>query len=469
MWYRVNGALPIPRTGNVGKSAIEGQEFYSDRLVTIDSRNKIGQSSTIHEVPASVIPLLAAIALEYDSAALEQIIIDHAISLNEITGMNFDDSSFSGISMNRDWNTPLTPVRITIETIKAFSASDELRRDLYRSVSEKPFARESLGVMHTREKALWPASLINQHAKAIMEPSGEVVPNEFTSYSFTVSAPQTIDELPGNNPIELLRRNGMLTEAVLRKQTGLFDMWEDLLHTADDDHPVQMEILTAFTKVADKETSVLIERGLRSFSVDSSSDDIDGPKTFRQLKAVFDQNRAFSSLLKSPVFRLGLAGIYYLEEENYLKSYPDVFDIVINDQELLLSRVAEDLLSRPASHLGHNDYAAFRKLNLLNLPKQVITFSVEALMIHVLDSLESYLTPNEVVCEDKRFADELACDGIEAMTRTLMPYHQFDPAQFIERRDQIKLSLVRGGFDIKKMKGLSLVSKGKILEEGLGL
>lgn len=470
-WYRDNGAVQIPEFSKVGTSSVHGTCYYQDKDFDVKTTFEDGSDNSINAVPGSVIPLLAAISLGFDSITLAKIISDHSIILQEITGMAFADSLTTGIQM-ADGSGLLSPVKISIEAMKAFSINLDNWYTLSMSIRDKPFALESLGIMHTKESTLWPVNLITEHAEKVMTPSNGTIWSTYNGFDHTVSAPQARSELPNRSPIELLRRNGMLSEPVIRKQTGLFEHWEDLAFTAGNEHEMQLEILQSLAMVAHKPTLDLITRGIRSISVDSTRDEMDGCLVYKTLKNALSANKAFDIVFDSRVLLLNMVTITSFEGNNLLEDMaasPDMFDPVLDQKHLLVSKIAQELLARPPHQLGYSDYAVFRKMRRMNLPPQAITFSPEKLVNHILDSMNTYVSPNKLDCVNKKNVDLLASEGISAMASLLINHHDFDYTQLDQRSENAKIHLIRGGFDIKKFTGLSNRAKGLILEEQMGL
>lgn len=469
-WYRDNGAIKIPEYSKVGASSIHGSLFYDPEVYDITSQDEDGETNSIQGIPGYVIPLLAAISVGFDTQALLKITNEHGIFLEDITGMCFDHSQSTGISCHQDWSANLTPVRITIEATKAFSEDDEMYTLLRRSFPDKPSSRESLGVMHTKHSEIWPATLIEEHAKEIMTPTKGSVSSIWTPFAFTVSAPQTDDELPNNNPIELLRRSGMLSEPIIRKQTGLFDHWEDLAYTAGNDHDMQIKIMTALTKVQHKPTLDLISRGLRSISVDASQDDIDGATIYNRMHEILGKHPVLGKAIENPILQLNMVRIDdYNRYLDIMCEDQGCFDRILTNEQTLVSRVAEDILARPAEHLGYSDYCALQKLSKMSLAPQIIKFSPEKLINHVLNSLETFVTPNVVKSPHKVHLDIQVLKSVEALASVLTRYSKIDASPFQGRSEAIKVDLVRGGFDIKDFPGISRRSRGLILENDLGM
>lgn len=471
-WYRKNGNVPIPEYSKVGDSDVFGSLYYQEEKYTIETWSIDGEDNSISEASGSVIPLLAAISLGFDSHALSQIIDNHSIDLSEVTGLNFGESTSTGIPRADGDVKTLTPVRIHIEAMKAFSTKLEHFSSLDLSMRDKPLARQSLGAMHTNEEALWPTNLIKDHVAKIMTPNANPVWSLHKRFGFTVSAPQSKDELPNGNPIDLLRRNGMLSEPVLRKQTGFFDHWEDLVFTAGNDHPLQVDILRSLGKVQHRPTLDLIIRGIRSINCDSTEDFLDAPTVHFAMVDAFGGNEAFEEVLKSRILLLNLIHEEDFAERKHLDSMAkdkEMFSPLLNDQHLILSDLAKELLARPPHQLGHSDYSAIKKLDIMALPKQEITFSPEKLLNHVLDSLNTFVSPNRLDCQHKKDIDEMAIACIQPLARLLVKHHDFDYDQLNQRPEKTKLELIRGGFDVKKFTGLSNRSKGIVLEDQLGL
>lgn len=465
-WYRNNGALSIPQEGLLDGSAIDAQTFRTLDDYTLMS----GNSDIIFGVPGYVYPVLAAISLGFDTPTLAKIIIDQVMNFTDILNMQFQDDWKTPISLHSQGGIPLSPLKIHIEVFKSYSSHPDLRRSLYKNASASPRSKESIALMHTSEQSLWPSTQIEAHAKEIMTPSEGVVESQFVEFGFTPSKATLVQDLPNSSPLDLFRRAGMLSEPVLRKQTGQFEQWENLILSACQGAQQQIEMLKACTRVSHKPTVDLIVRGLLSMTADATEDELEGEKIYPFLQSIFEGNIAFKPVLDSLVLRMNLLPLHrYPDELDELHAYPSIYGDLTNNPQTLLSRVARELLSRPADHLGHQDYSIFKKLKLMGLPPQVIDFSPEHLVNHVLNSMGTFVTKNEVTCEHKLSIDEHARASILDMGSLLLRHHEFDYSQFADRDESDKVLLIKGGFDIKKFKGLSYKARGQVLEDGMGL
>jgi hypothetical protein len=464
-WYRSNGFIPLPLEGLIPGSQINAALLHEDNEYDLFSDNNDGVS----QVRGHVFPALAAISLGLDTISLAQICTEHKISLDDIRAMSFDSESSSPIILfNRD-GVNASATTIHIEMYKAWASEPELRRELYRSTSWNPSSREALGLMHTNLINLWPSSRIKEHTDLLMTPKEKVSSNEFVSFEFIVSRPERLSEFPNGNPIDFIRRAGMLTEAMLRKQIGMYSSWEDFLYTAKSGQGMPLEILKAMTRVTDKTTIGLIVRGFLSVSADAFEDVLDADAIYPILQSTFSGHKDFSPILDSTIFKLNLIPLdAYPDELDTWHGDSGVFDCIAINQQTLISRVARELLNRPAEHLGHADYIVFQKLAMMNLPPQVIDFDPVLLVNHILDSISSYRTTNEIDCPTKLEMDEQALHTLEVMAKLLMRDHKFDYSKFNDRDEASKVVLIKAGFGLN-LKTISRKARGDFLEDQLGL
>ena len=464
-WYQSNGAVTIPEAGLLSGTRVRASVFHDIDHINLESDKRDGISS----VPGNVYPVLAGISLGFDSLTLAKIIKEHSVSLEQLDDLDFDSRATTLIQLLEKQHIPATPNHLYIEVFKAFAADPDLRLTIHDFFASSQDIKECIGIMHTEERDLWPASRIEEHARLLMTPTDAMVDSEFAPFENLAMRITQASDLPNQNPIDFLKRSGMLSEAVLRKQTGFFPLWEDLLIAATvSKKPLQIEILKAFTQVDDKKTLDLLIRGLRSMAHEMYDYDLDAEDVFNLLSEVFEDHPELSEVPNSVVFKLGLVPLQWSIEDPEKVEKTSFFYDLVNSQQTLLSRVAHDLLARPAEHLGYGDYNVFTKLKNMNLPPQVIDFDPERLVNHILDSINTYKTHNEATCEYKLGVDKWAMHNLEVMAKLLMRDHQFEFSQFNHQDEASKVALIRAGFGIDR-KTISRTARGQILEDEMGL
>jgi hypothetical protein len=464
-WYQSNGAVTIPETGLLSGTRVCASVFHDIDHINLKSGKRDGISS----VPGNVYPVLAGISLGFDSLTLAKIIKEHSVGLEQLDDLDFDSRVTTLIQLLEKQHIHATPNHIYIEVFKAFAADPDLRLTIHDFFASSQDIKECIGIMHTQERDLWPASRIEEHARLLMTPTDAMVDSGFAPFEKLAIRVTQASDLPNQNPIDFLKRSGMLSEAVLRKQTGFFSLWEDLLNASTvSKQPLQIEILKAFTQVQDKETLDLLIRGLRSMAHEMYDYDLEAEDVFDLLSEVFEGHPELSEVPKNVVFKLGLLPLQWSIEEPEKVDKTSFFYDLVNSQNTLLSRVAHDLLARPAEHLGYGDYNVFTKLKNMKLPAQVIDFNPERLVNHILDSINTYKTPNETTCEFKPGVDKWAMHNLDVMAKLLMRDHQFDYSKFNDRDEASKVALIKAGFDIN-LKTISRKARGHLLEDGMGL
>jgi hypothetical protein len=156
-----------------------------------------------------------------------------------------------------------------------------------------------------------------------------------------------------------------------------------------------------------------------------------------------------------------------LASVHHLPSYQKLF---INP-ELILAKIAKEIMEIPAGDLGFSQLSAFRKMSCFQFPVQQIQgFTPEVLVNHVLDGLASYCTPNHVAGQsNKPGLDRDAQNGLKSLVQMLTLSHTFDCNQFADRSLGEKRLLIDGGINIKDMKGLSLPELGQLFSQDLNL
>jgi hypothetical protein len=471
-WYQSNGAAPLPKKGIISGTRVNAALLHRDDEDDVYDLEDLSSDDdhAIGNVPGKVIPVLAAISLGFDSVALAKVINEHSVTLQNIRWLEFENAGNTIIQLYENGHSTASPTKINIEIFKAFAADPVLCDELHRTVSSEPDSMTCIGLMHTIESDLWPAAKIEEHARLVMTPTKRVITSVYVAFEFISSRPEHADELPNQSPIDLIKRSGMLTDAVLRKQTGCFSLWEDLLYvaTSDQPQPLQIEILKAFTQVKDKQTVDLLVRGLLSVTSETFESPLFAEDVHSLLKSIFSDQPAFAPVLDSVALKLNLLPVDWVPNEADINNDPHFYNDLVNNQQTLISRIANELLARPAEHLGTFDYSVFKKLTGMNLPPQVIDFSPEHLVNHILDSIRTYKTPNQVTCQSKVQVDEWAMENLESMVKLLMRDHTFDVNKFTHLEDDSKISLIKAGVGIS-LKSLSRKGRGQVLEDSMGL
>lgn len=470
-WYTNHGMARIHARSKVGCADIYGIVYYQDGTHFIESNTDGGDSTSINNIQGRAIPLLAAISLGFETQSLLAIINDHSITLGDITGIGFSDVYRTGIIYHNNAEKTLTPAKIIIESFKAFCLEQKNTDELLAHVKGYPHVLDALGAINTEAETLWPVSIINDHAEKMMYPKENQHNDEVFWFSDITLIPQSLDELPGRSPTEFTKRTGMLSEPVIRKLTRGFNLWEHLVCAAGNGEYIPVEILKSLSTVSHEPTLELIARAILSISHDTT-EELNSEQVHRTLTWFAGENELLRQAVDSNIFKLNLLPYVNYTSGNafdYMEAETTIFGSVLNDNHLLISRVAAELFARPAKYLGSSDYYAIKKLQTLHLPRQQIDFSPEKLLNHLLDSMNTYVSPAGHSCGIKQYLDQVAIDSISELTSLLMNYHDFDYSQFDHRSDKAKIELVRGGFEIKKFTSLSRQAKGNILEEQLGL
>ena len=469
-WHKEHGAKPIPVTGTIGASKIDSSLFYGDEnyfLKTL-SQEEHAKSDNISNIPARIIPLLAGISIGLSANEISEIIKHHEITLDAVTRIDFSSRRVDAIPSDNSPTSYLTNAAICTAVAKAFSIDPDMYEQLKNEMSGHHSGPMILGAMHIDSDEVWPAGMIEDHARMVMSET-----KEFTflrRFQGAVSEPRDISEFPKGSPAELINRSGMVTEAVLRKQTGYYDLWEDVVFEASYKSTPQMEVLNYIARVEDPDELKLLKRGLLSLSADASHHEFVAQSFHETLVKHFGDNPEFDDVINSIILKLNLVPTSdYQMGIDSMSEHMSLFDEVLNNQETLLSRVAQEILSRPENNLGLSELAVFSKLKLAKLPPQKITFSPEELINKLLDSWDNYVTSDRSRDRDKSRVDSHVSELIQDLIKQLSRNHVFDYEQFKHRSDNGKVLLIDSGLDVRKFKGLSRRALGRVLENDMGM
>jgi hypothetical protein len=464
-WFQTTNNCPIPREGSISGVA-DCSVFHCDARVSLESDGKV----YVKDFPASFIPAIAAISLGFDDLELADVLSWHKNSFDDFVNIEFTDPENSSLVQLNNNSFNLTPQEVLIRAAKGYASTPQLLKNLIDGYAANPTHKVSISVMHTDQKTLWPQTQINQHLSVLMGEKPGLIDPKFRDFTFVGSSPRAMTELVNGNAVDHMRRAGMLTESVLRKQGGVFPLWEELLWSVSENHDVQIAMVNSFAGVTDPATISLLKRGLLSATVEATDDETNIAQALPRLRSAFAGSAELASVLTSVMFRMnfipnnvGLNGLPEIQGET------DFFEDIIQDPQTLTSRIAQELMARPVEHLGLTDFAVFSKLRKMDLKDQMVDFSPARLVCHLLDSLHTFVAHRETNNTDKRFIDTKALAGIKDMFAILRQAHEFDYDQLTNRSDNDLLLMIAEGFDIKKFKNLSRRVKGMALDDGLGL
>lgn len=464
-WLMENEGKPLPREGHLSPES--NASFYSSQAYYLSPAN----GNRLENIPGRLIPVLAGISLGLDSPSIARIINDHGVKPWHITGLSLSNDAFAPIPLPKEGLHQASGPRLFIEYAKACDTDDDLRVELLDNTNSFPSAEMALANTHVETPAFWPSEMIKNHAQIIMTPTAGQIKNRVCTFETLISAPTVKTDMPHGDPLMLMRRTGMFDDVVLRKLTGRFSFWEHMANLAVRGQDLHIKMIEALRKIEDPKELAIAIRGLISCSVDSAASDFfEGYEVLKLTQDVLKGNEHFKPFLESTIYKLNSVSLRrYSDGFEAMELRPELYQDVLNHKETLLSRVANELLSRPAHQLGYSDYLAISKIARLRLPKQEIAFAPELLINHVLDSVSTYLTPNDVLCLGKQKVDEAARDSLCALAGLVSKCNDLDYSALQARSEDEKLMLIMGGLDVRKFDGLSRFSKAAILEQQLGL
>jgi hypothetical protein len=466
-WYQADKTARFPVEGTMPGAKFDASLFYrsgDNYLLEGD------QGSSIANISGTLFPLFAGISLGFSTPEILNIVLMHDISLEDVTMLGFQGEPETPIKTVVPGHPFLTHQKVAAEVVKAYASHEALLQELESYLDGSPGEEILAGTMCLNEHPeLWPASRISAHADLVMKPDDDQVPGIFRDYRQVASSLKYRDDLPNRSPLDFLHRSGLLTEAVIRNQTGLFDMWEDLVFQEDFDGETSKLVLKALAQSTDKTIIKSAVRGLISINADFSSNDPVPEKMLNTLTTFFGDVPAFAPVINSIVLKINLLATDECRDGiSKIPIYQKLHDDLLQNQETLGARVAQELLARPANEIGFSEYEVFQKLRLLDLPEQIIDFPREDLINHILDSISTFISPG-TNCLTKKEVDQTAIECVSQMIKFLGNPRTLDYTKFEARSEDEKLRLIQSGLDTKRFKGLSRRILGKALENDLGM
>jgi hypothetical protein len=465
-WYAEHGPTPIMIETELDLKG-EGSVFYSTSRIFYLSES---EDTQIQRIFGRLIPVLAGISFGFDSVTLAKIIKHQGVNA-QADVLEFGSSDDTALALQCENGRPASQSRIAIEFAKAFDADPDMRAEMIRNAKPYGSASKFLSYTHTSTPDLWPKALIQQNADLIHAPSAPALGIwQIDDCYETIKAPTCITDLPNSDPLTFFDRSGMFTDAVLRKSTDYFYQWEFLLKAASKGHSLHIKMIEAIRDCDDEGFQRLAIRGLLSCIADATTADFTAYEVFTFLAENFGNAPVFSALFESVVFQVNAISLCdYPKHLEYVPDIPCLRESLLENQETLLSRIANELLNKPADHLGLAEYMVFSKVEKMSLPRQQITFIPEDLILHLLASLNTYRSPNPETVDDKIKVDLKAIHGFSSMMRLIQRSHQIDYTSLEHLAERDALVLVNNGLDVRKFTQLSRTARGKVLEAELGL
>lgn len=465
-WLKKHGTEPFPEDSQpILDTRIHASDFCTDGSYLMEG----DQGSAITWIHCSIFPVIAAISLGFSTDDLTRLVLRHNVSLEHVTSMHFFGLPETPIATDLPGFPFLTHEKIALEIVKSYASEPELLTVLEQHISiyaEPIIVAAALSI--NERPSLWPSTQIAQHADAVMR-SPEVIATAFNGYREVVGSFQSPSELPNSSEIDLIHRSGMSSSSVLRKLTGRFDMWEDIVSLEPYETFSPALVLQAIAKTDDPLIQGIAIRGLKSILAEASQKDLTPSKMVQTLNEYFTGIPAYEPVLNSVVLKINLHATEEYARHGALENLVDLLGDQPNEMQTLLSRVARELLSSPADEMGLPEYSVFEKLWAMKLPPQVLNFSPERLINHMLDSLSTYLAPEGATCQAKQEVDMTARDSVTSMVRLIGRKYPYDYDLLQGRTEDEKLLLIQSGLETKKFKGLSRRTLGKAFESDLGM
>ncbi|WP_274644437.1 hypothetical protein [Pseudomonas serbica] len=470
-WYVENGTSEIPEHPDTNYYELSQDQ---QKLFPLLFESTVGYRLTygghqMTNVPGRLIPFMVGVKLGLSDNALFKIMGHHEVQLQDILApdLGSTDDSYP-VALTTATGESVNETDFNIKLFQIFSKLNSRHEELedFKDVT----SRYTMALIHTELSHHWPCNKIERQGKlASKQYDGSITlpEHDFSSILYRLEKPS---HLPNNNMMDFLQRSGMLTSHVAKKDTVLYAMWELLLERSIHGEKVPEALVDYCAVHPNPATRATVKRALLSLT-ENPWVMLPEPEVLLPFLQKKFTGKDFAPVHESAILLLNIVpeddAESMLASVHHLPSYQK---LLINP-ELILAKIAKEIMEIPAGDLGFSQLSAFRKMSCFQFPVQQIQgFTPEVLVNHVLDGLASYCTPNHVAGQsNKPGLDRDAQNGLKSLVQMLTLSHTLDCNQFADRSLAEKRLLIDGGINVKDMKGLSLPELGQLFSQDLNL
>lgn len=470
-WYLERGTSEIPEDPDT-----KIYELSSDqkRLFPLLFESNVGYTLTygaeqVTSVPGRLIPFMVGLKLGLSDDALLKIMGHHEVEFQDVLAPSVDplDHGYSEILVTAAGES-VNETDFTIKLFQIFSKLHSRHEELecFKEVG----SRYTMAFIHTGLSDHWPCHKIERQGELSSTAFDGSVELPDHDYGSIIHRLEKHSHFPNHNMMDFLKRSGMLTQNVVKKDTVLYTLWEALIESALDGDKAPEALLDYCANHPNPGTRATIKRALLSLTESPYIMLPEPEELIPYLQKKFTE-RDYAPVFESAIFLLNI--VREDDVETMLASIHGLpsYQKLLANPELILAQMAKEILAIPAADLGFSQLSAFRKMGCFGFPMQQIKgFTPEVLVNHILDGLNSYCTPNHVTgYSGKPSLDTDAKNGLKSLVGMLTLSHKFDCNQFADRSLAEKRLLIDGGINVKEMKGLSLPELGQLFSQDLNL
>ena len=422
----------------------------------------------VMNVPGRLIPFFVGLKLGLSETVLFRAMGHHDVALEDIMSPAYgvDNDGYPVVLVTADGQS-INETEFNINLFKTFSRLHSRHEEF--DVFDSTSTRYTLAVMHTEVEHNWPRAIMERRSYISLNSGNQAIYLPSEDFGFMQSRLEKLSYLPNSNMMDYLNRSGMLTQSVIQKDTVLYTMWEELLGLCVKGKQVPEALLEFAIGHPNQATRAEVKKALLSMGEDPQEflPPLEDLIPYLQKKLTEE----FADVLDSPIFMLNIVPTFDPESMlDGVRNLPNYRKLLANP-ELILSKVAQELLALPVSDLGYSQMQVFGKMSSFDFPAQRVEgFSPEALVNHLLDGLKAYCCPSRISGQShKPSLDRDVQNSLKSLVQMLMLSHTFDCNHFADRPLTDKRLLIDGGIDVKDMKGLSLPELGHLFGQDLNL
>lgn len=464
-WYSANRGVHLPQPASIPSTPINqvdpnSREAFGYFYVKNEHLSKICNSGTMLKgISTHVLPLLAAIREESSTGFIAEVIERHNITVEDIESIYLTrqgESKLFMASMGED-------IHLRDAYIEAWKAFDKLGM-ISQSLNASSFA--NAGGMHTECEAAWPANVIEGLAKGNLAADGDFLMSPTSVFGDWYA--KTDRHLPNGDPLEFIRRSGMLSSAAYRKQLAYHTLWEGLCISAgSSDGACSTKILNA-CKEASPHEKLIIKDAMRSMHPDRGDWKLDMAGIYSMLRFSF-YHSDLRDIMDSVILKINLT-VDPAKAANYKEVMPtgsvSLFDDILLQPETILAKACSEVLALRPGQIGFAQLAVFDTIERMSLGEQVIAgVTPEAVIVHLDNGMRDFLGARTKTNQmtEKMFV------GMSKAFKMLSRDHSWDYKALSNCSELTALALVRGGAAMGKLPDMGRRKRAIFLEEELGL
>lgn len=460
-WIAAHGADVMMPRGDEITQAQGDRRFYQVRPV-FTILPSINEGDGAINAPARLIPFLAGLEHDLSEKALADILKHHGVELSDIRFMRFG-GTLTTFLKNQLTGLTINATEIHVRFFKAMQTFTPISDLLHEARNGNPLVH--LAMLHLNSPSVWADTIIKERQAGVYQNTAYAQPLNPINFGLVIERVMGLEDLPKRSFSEFIDRLGMLNESMISKRLDLSSPWEILMARLERGSDFASDMFEHVCSVIDPKIQALMLKAI--LSLDSSTTRLYPAKVMKQL-SLLPGACYLRGALSSTVLKINLLDANFWEvEEHQLKNTS--YSELLSRPELILSKVAKEVLAIKPGHMGLSHFTAFARLSFMNLPPQVIDFRPESLLNHLFDAYDIFKKPEKCTGLEIEEIDSLAMLGIKEAVNQIVRNHTLDVDAFNHRSSEDKLMMIKTGVNPKGFTGLNTKQKGEFLESVLGL